>query len=415
MIWTQTGALFLDAYRELNAKKMFWVVLGLTVLVLAAFGCLGVNSGGFSVLWYTVPGTGPIGSFIYKTVFSYVVVGLWFTWLAALLALISTAGIFPDFLSAGSVDLYLSRPISRWRLFVTKYAAGLLFVLLQVTIFAVVSFFLLGIRAGLWQPGLFVAIPVIVLFFSYLYAICVLLGVLTRSTVAALMLTLLAWFGIWAVDRVDVVLVRQINSMNSMHEDLGERIEILNRRIAATQAAGTQGAGTQEAGTVGAGTLGTGSAPATSEARVEEGPPDVFVGPMGMGARLPRRGDLVGTRDLLVQERDMYEVPPAIYTVDRVVVIIKTFLPKTRETTAILDRVLFTDKDLQEASRHEEPAPEEAEDAMAARRRQRQEQRMASWIDPTRDRSVWWVVGTSLAFEVVVMGVAGWLFVRRDY
>src|SRR5262249_7835734 len=136
-------------------------------------------------------------------------VGFWFTWLASLLALISTAGIFPDFLASGSIDLFLAKPLSRLRLFFTKYMAGLLFVLLQVTLFTILCFFILGFRAGVWEPGLFLAIPLILLFFSYLFCICVLLGTLTRSTIAALMITLLVWFGIWAVDRVDVTIQSQ--------------------------------------------------------------------------------------------------------------------------------------------------------------------------------------------------------------
>jgi hypothetical protein len=32
-----------------------------------------------------------------------------------------------------------------------------------------------------------------------------------------------------------------------------------------------------------------------------------------------------------------------------------------------------------------------------------------------RKRSLWWVLGTSLAFEGLVLGIAGVIFVRRDF
>jgi len=54
----------------------------------------------------------------------------------------------------------------------------------------------LGIRGGVWEPGLFISIPIVVIFFSYLFAICVLLGLITKSTIASLLLTLLIWFGL---------------------------------------------------------------------------------------------------------------------------------------------------------------------------------------------------------------------------
>ena len=36
-------------------------------------------------------------------------------------------------------------------------------------------------------------------------------------------------------------------------------------------------------------------------------------------------------------------------------------------------------------------------------------------LEELRSRSVWWVVGTSLAFEAVVLLIAAWIFCRRDY
>ena len=133
----------------------------------------------------------------YKQMFVYGGIGFWLSWLATILALISTAGIFPDLISSGVIDLFVSKPIGRLRLFVTEYAAGLLFVTLQVTIFSLGSFLVIGLRGGVWEPGLFVAVPVVVCFFSYLFSVCTLLGILTRSTVAALLLTLLFWLFVY--------------------------------------------------------------------------------------------------------------------------------------------------------------------------------------------------------------------------
>ena len=121
-------------------------------------------------------------------------VGFWLSWLATILALVSTAGIFPRLIGSGVIDLFVSKPIGRLRLFMTEYLAGLLFVTLQVTVFSVASLLVIGLRGGVWEPGLLVAVPLVVCFFSYLFAVCVLLGLLTRSTVAALLLTLLFWF-----------------------------------------------------------------------------------------------------------------------------------------------------------------------------------------------------------------------------
>src|SRR5688572_54219 len=127
--------MFADAYRELNARKMFWIVLILSALVVLVFMGIGIADDGNIFLFglKTPFDTDPADrAGFYKTFFNDWGVTLWLSILASLLALISTAAVFPEFVSGGSIDLYLSKPISRVRLFLTKYVAALLFVALQV-------------------------------------------------------------------------------------------------------------------------------------------------------------------------------------------------------------------------------------------------------------------------------------------
>ena len=55
MIARQTAALFLDAYRELNAKKMFWITLVLGAGYLAWSGTSGAELLSSSVGWVWLP------------------------------------------------------------------------------------------------------------------------------------------------------------------------------------------------------------------------------------------------------------------------------------------------------------------------------------------------------------------------
>ncbi len=212
---SQTIAIFHEAYRNLNSKKLFWFVLILSGLVVAACACLGINESGIKILVWQIDS--PVlntksmaPDVFYKTMFVAVGIGLWLSWLATILALISTAGIFPDLITSGSIDLFVSKPISRLRLFLTEYLAGLLFVALQVTVFSLASFLVIGLRGGSWEPGLFLAVPIVVCLFSYLFAVSVLVGVVTRSTVAALLLTLLFWFIIWGISTAEQGLLMQL-------------------------------------------------------------------------------------------------------------------------------------------------------------------------------------------------------------
>jgi ABC-type transport system involved in multi-copper enzyme maturation permease subunit len=373
---TQTLAILLDAYRELQAKKMFWIVLILNLLVIAAFAIVGVNDHTTTILWFepfgemkSSGGGGAAPIFFYKIIFSTVVVGFWFTWIASLLALISTVSIFPDFLASGSVDLFLAKPIGRLRLFFTKYLAGLLFVTLQVALFTTLSFFVLGLRAHLWEPGLFAAIPLIVLFFSYLFAIAVLVGTWTRSTLAALMLTLLAWFGIWAIDSADTAISSFRNRLELQQAFLDDRIDDLNKQIAK-------------------------------------------LNPADSSAALTR---LESVRDTAVTQRKDADIPSSLITAENVAYGIKTLVPKTRETIALLDRVLFQDQELQDASKHAPTPPTTSPDFPRRRGGQRFEARQAEQLKAARARPIWWILGTSLLFELACLALAARHFKTRDF
>jgi hypothetical protein len=204
----QTAAILLDAYRELNARKMFWIVMLLSALSIGAFALVGVGDKTIKIANLSLPEMGIPPLLLYKQLFRSLIIGMWLTWAATILALISTSSIFPDLMAGGSIDLFLSKPISRLRLFLTKYFAGLLFVLLQVLVFCIISILVLRIRGGFWMPTIFWAIPIVVCFFSYLFAVCVLVGVITRSALAALLLTMLFWLLCFSVGTAEVILLQ---------------------------------------------------------------------------------------------------------------------------------------------------------------------------------------------------------------
>jgi hypothetical protein len=124
------------------------------------------------------------------------------------LALIATAGFFPNFMARGRIDVLLSKPMSRVGLFLAKYAGSLVFVFVQSAFFVVLTLVVLRFRMGLWIWPYLWAIPLLVALFSYLYCITVLLSLWTRSSLAALLLTLLFWVsvsGIYAADHLPAI------------------------------------------------------------------------------------------------------------------------------------------------------------------------------------------------------------------
>lgn len=375
---TQTWAMLVDAYRELRARRLFWIVLVLSGVVVAVLGMLGINEEGITFLHWTFGGTGFWNSNLvspatfYKFLFSAFAIPLWLGFVGMILAVISTASIFPDFLSSGSIDLYLSKPMSRLRLFLTKYLTGLLFVTLQVSVFTGLAFVVIGVRGGAWEPALFLAVPVVVLMFSYLFSVCTLFGVVTRSTIAAVLLTMVVWVAIAGINNAESALApwRQL-SVNRIDRDRNTLARL--ERVAARA----------------------------------ENPGLTF--------------QINVVRERIEQEQQ------TLRTLDRIYTLLwwaKLPLPKNAETLDLLRRALVAYADLpgetfspaDEVDLNDLPTTAPATQPSRGRERRGRAQEAEALAKQLADsRNLGWVLGTSLAFEAVMLSLAAWVFIRRDY
>jgi ABC-type transport system involved in multi-copper enzyme maturation permease subunit len=394
---TQTIALFVDAYRELSAKRLFWLVLVLSGLIVASFGALGIDSKGVTIAVWNI---GDFGGLVtsdtippdrfYKTLFSSFGVKFWLAWLATILALVSTAGIFPDFIAGGAIELTLSKPISRLRLFLTKYATGLLFVALQVGVFTLASFLVIGIRGKTWEPAMFLAIPIVVVFYSYLYSVCVLLGLVTRSTIASLLLTLLVWGFLFCLNLADATVIqgRELNAM---------RIEAIPRQIETMERSATAQLRREEVTEK----MSEGMPRDQAEALAAE----MTFSVEDMERSHPKLRDAREALESAKEAEGKWQLAARAFRVG------KTVFPKTDETTELLERVLNKDMAL------DVPEAQPGDDAPSwMKLSQADRQRLAARIvESFRERSAWWVVGSSLGFEALVLAIGAWIFCRRDF
>lgn len=189
-----------DSFRLLQAKKLFWIALGISMMVALMYASIGFDDKGMTAFFGLKKFENPVlqqgkpeAAAFYVLLFTDVIVKFWLAWFAIALALLSTASIFPDFIAEGSIGISLSKPVGRLRLFLLKYFGGLLFVALQMTIFTVIVFLALGFRVGEWNFTVFWAVPVVTFVFSLLYVVMVWVGVWTKSTLFALLGAGLMW------------------------------------------------------------------------------------------------------------------------------------------------------------------------------------------------------------------------------
>jgi ABC-type transport system involved in multi-copper enzyme maturation permease subunit len=391
---TQTWALVVDSYRELNAKKLFWITLILSLLVVAAFAFVNINERGITIFgadfenyaWST--NVIPAATF-YKIVFTTIAIPWWLGVIATVLALISVCAVFPDFITGGSIDLYLSKPIARLRLFVTKYLVSLMFVALQVLVFAGGSFLLIGLKSGAWEYRIFLAVPLVTLFFSYLYCVCVLVGIVTRSALASLLVTMLFWLFLFSLNTTDAALLLFKSAADLKVEDQKKLIarnqEIVDANNKLSPNNPTANAGWQ--------------------LQLQAAKDD-----------LPKHEDTAGKLNWWY---DLFRS-------------IKAPLPKTAETVDLMNRWLVEPEPMM---RIQEESERQREQRRADRRarasnegrpppppRQRDDHLdpegadvMKRFQEESQARTAAKLIGSSLGFEVVVLGLAAFIFCRRDF
>ncbi|MDP6987530.1 MAG: ABC transporter permease subunit [Phycisphaerales bacterium] len=374
-VWIAILAILRESWLTLRAEKLFKLVLGLNLLVIIAYMSIGFDDTGVSLFFglthidseYIRVGT-PLAATMYLGIYSAFIINLWLAWAASILALISTSSIFPSFLREGAVELVISRPTRRTTIFFVKYIGGLLFVAIQVGIFTLGAFLAAGWRIDVWDPMIFLAIPLVTLFYSYLFCINVLVGVITRSTLTALLATLLFWFGTFSIHTADEAL-----SQNLMRFE--ETVTRAEKRVAELEAEREAAAAEGD----------------TNEAEDAE---HWIQGPI----------EEAEAAQAAVDQLTPWETSVGL---------LRIFMPETNRTLSLLHRELERDSEVSmvdlmsgRAFEDEDEPPRELNEHEAAQMRMLEEENKIP---------AWRIIGKSLIFEGIVLGFALWIFRRRDY
>jgi hypothetical protein len=206
--------------------------------------------------------------------------------------------------------------------------------------------------------------------FSYLYSICFLLGMLTRSTLAAMLLTFLIWMVIVGLNATETVFYALRTQNEQRQAALGAQIERRQARRTALESGGE----------------------ATSD--VDE--------------QIKRLTDELNNEAEPTGEN--------LRVGHNISLAVKTVLPKTQDTIDLLKRVLLSEDDRRflntvtgadgNRRRRQPPADDEGPITPSTAEEVERGLRSRSWV---------WIVGTSLGFEAVMVGLGAWHFCRRDF
>lgn len=210
----QLWALIVDTFRESRDRRIFWLMLIASILTAATMASVTFEPNRvhlFFGAWTleTDRFTGSSGvrpDMVATIVVDHIMDGALGSF-GVFLAIMAAAGFFPALLERGGVEVLVSKPLPRWKLFLGKYLGALVFVGFQASVFIGLTFLVVGLRWGVWLPGYLLCIPLAVVLFSYLYCITALVGVVFRSTILAVFLTIVAWTTFVGVQSVGDVFV----------------------------------------------------------------------------------------------------------------------------------------------------------------------------------------------------------------
>lgn len=110
------------------------------------------------------------------------------------LAIFATAHLVPRLQEKGTVDLYLSRPVGRVKLLLSRYSGGLLLAAANVFYLIGSIWAIVGWKTGVWHARFLAGGAVILFAIATLLAFAFLVGVVTSSTAVSIMTAYAVFF-----------------------------------------------------------------------------------------------------------------------------------------------------------------------------------------------------------------------------
>jgi len=182
-------------FREALSRKIFITFFAVSTFILLIFLGLFVSTS-FSGMtsFVKINGKQPFdlfGKIVYF--FKFIVISPLYGG-GLFLAVFSSSSFIPKMLEKGSIDLLLSKPVSRSQIIWGKFYGGVLIVLLNIAYLVIGIWFLIGFKFGVWDVEFLYSIFSITFAFALLYSLIILIGILTQSSGLAMMVSYLIFF-----------------------------------------------------------------------------------------------------------------------------------------------------------------------------------------------------------------------------
>ena len=116
-----------------------------------------------------------------------------------LIGIVVTANVMPQMFDPGTLNLLLSKPITRSGLYLTRFAGACTQIAICAAYLFTGTWLWLGLAIGVWDQAFLWSIPIYVLVFAIYYCVSALIGLMYRSPILAVVATVVFWATCFAV------------------------------------------------------------------------------------------------------------------------------------------------------------------------------------------------------------------------
>ncbi len=189
--------LMFSTFREAIAKKIFLGFFIIATIIILFFLFL-INVDSVEGMVNMMESSGEEGVRQLVTGFEVGMINLSYL-LVITFCFIAVSSFIPSMLEKGNIDILLSKPVSRTNIILAKFLGGVLLIFLSLTYLIGGVWLILSAKSGFWNVPFLYSIPWLTLSFAIIYALIILIGVTSQSTILSIIVSMFLVFVICPV------------------------------------------------------------------------------------------------------------------------------------------------------------------------------------------------------------------------
>jgi len=181
-------------FREALSRKIFLFFFGVSSFVLFLFSVLflTISPESFSGFNANSVSADTIYLTIARSLKVFITIPLFGGGL--FISIFSVSNFIPQMIEKGSIDLLLSKPVSRPQIILGKFFGGTAMVLVNIAYLIIGIWILIGLKFNDWDASFLLTIFTITFAFALLYSLIILIGIVTKSSIFSMVVSYVIFF-----------------------------------------------------------------------------------------------------------------------------------------------------------------------------------------------------------------------------